>query len=467
MVGWPRAVPALAFVVVLGAAGCGSTDAPAGTAGAGSSPPGTDLPADGQLLAWCDEVPVPGPIAETDPPSNGPDMTVMGALNRYASEHPDTYGGLWIDQVHGGTIVLAFTDDPAAHRAAIAELTAQPGDPTGISPAVTVGADGSVGTPPPTAPPSSTVAESGAVVDVVQVARSDAELQAIRDEVNAALMGDGSPSVSTGGINPMINRVAVGVDGEVDDELRRTLASVVPTDAVCMSGGPPEAPSFERPASMIPAEGSDPWVTCTGTSVPFRASALAQPTALAPDDPLRLAFEGVVSGGGMGTAAEYVLLARDDDSAVYAWGNPPTSFVEMRFERGRWIRGMSSSGGACEPKALLPEGVAELDWSLDPDHPAPVPGDTVLHLLASRRDCTGGEPVGDDLVGPEVVERGGQVLIALGVKPMPPGSYTCIGTMGEPIEITLDQPLGSGSLVDGTYLPPRPIDVGVAGLGGP
>jgi hypothetical protein len=126
------------------------------------------------------------------------------------------------------------------------------------------------------------------------------------------------------------------------------------------------------------------------------------------------------------------------------------------------VQGMSSTGGPCAPRALLPAGIAELEWSFDPDHPAPAPGDTVLHLLASRRDCTGGEPVGDDLVGPEVVERGGQVLLAVGVEPMPPGSYTCIGTLGEPIEVTLDQPLGPGELVDGTYLPPHPIEVGAS-----
>jgi hypothetical protein len=445
------------------AAGCGTVSDVGGT-GTTVAPATTEVPADGALLAWCDEVPVPEPIADTEPPVPNPDLTLMGVVNRYAAEHPETFGGLWIDQVHGGTVVLSFTDDPAAHRAAIAGLTAQPGDPTGVAPAATIGPGGAVDTPPPTAPPSSTVAESPTVVDVVQVAHSDRELQAIRDEVAGTLMDDDALQVSSAGINAMTNRVTLDVDGEVDDQVRRTLATRVPVDAACVIGGPPTEPPFERPATMIPAEGSDPWVTCRGTSMPFRLSALDDPLVLAPDDPLRVAFEELISGGGMGSADQYRLLARTDEVAVYAWGDPPTSFVQMRMERGRWISGGSVSGAACTPKVLLPEGVAELEWSLDPDHPAPQPGDTVLHLLVSRLDCSGGEPVGDDdLVGPEVVERGGQVLLAVGVEPMPPGSYTCIGTMPEPIDVTLPEPLPAGELVDATYVPPRPVATGTGG----
>jgi hypothetical protein len=46
---------------------------------------------------------------------------------------------------------------------------------------------------------------------------------------------------------------------------------------------------------------------------------------------------------------------------------------------------------------------------------------------------------------------------------MPPGSYTCVGSLPEAIEVTLDQPLGAGPLVDGTYVPPRPVGVGSSG----
>src|SRR5690349_12141016 len=114
MVGWARRVLLAATVVVLSASACGSGDVASSPGSTGPGPASTGaVAAGGQLLAWCDEVPVPGPIAEMERSMVNPDPTLMGALNRYASDHPDTYGGLWIDQAHGGTVVLAFTDDPS------------------------------------------------------------------------------------------------------------------------------------------------------------------------------------------------------------------------------------------------------------------------------------------------------------------------------------------------------------------
>jgi hypothetical protein len=37
----------------------------------------------------------------------------------YAAQHPDTYGGLWIDNALGGVVTMAFTDSLEAHRAAL------------------------------------------------------------------------------------------------------------------------------------------------------------------------------------------------------------------------------------------------------------------------------------------------------------------------------------------------------------
>ena len=48
-----------------------------------------------------------------------PDDLVMGVLLTYAAEHPETFGGLWIDRDAGGTLVLAFTDDAGPHLAEI------------------------------------------------------------------------------------------------------------------------------------------------------------------------------------------------------------------------------------------------------------------------------------------------------------------------------------------------------------
>ena len=46
----------------------------------------------------------------------------MGALTAYGAEHRDQFGGLYIDQQAGGTVVLLFTGDIAQHQRAVAAL---------------------------------------------------------------------------------------------------------------------------------------------------------------------------------------------------------------------------------------------------------------------------------------------------------------------------------------------------------
>ena len=39
----------------------------------------------------------------------------LGALAAYGAEHPDTFGGLYIDQASGGDVVLLFTTEVERH----------------------------------------------------------------------------------------------------------------------------------------------------------------------------------------------------------------------------------------------------------------------------------------------------------------------------------------------------------------
>lgn len=50
----------------------------------------------------------------------------IGVLAEYGAEHPDTFGGLYIDQAAGGEVVLLFTRDVELHARAISAL-APPG----------------------------------------------------------------------------------------------------------------------------------------------------------------------------------------------------------------------------------------------------------------------------------------------------------------------------------------------------
>lgn len=457
MARWRQLTGTIVAATAMTAAACGGTDVGSGTSSTSGAAAIAESVGDGPLAPWCTEVPRPGPIAESDFSKMAIDPTLMGVLNRYHAQHADTYAGLWLDRAHGGTVVLAFTDDPAPHREAIGALVAEPGDPTGVVMAPSTSPDGSVVT---TMPPTTTVAESGAVVDVVQVARTEPELQALADEARTAF-DDGSVPVVNAGTDIRINRVVIDLGELPTDEVRRTIAERVPVDSVCLSGGPTEAFEIDMPTTMIPAEGTDPWITCSRGSIPIRLSALEDPPELAPDDPLQVAFDKQKDQWSMGHSVtdEWYLLSRMGGHAQFATGYPPAGYISMELEGDRWVA-TGSGGGTCEPVSLLPDGLAELSWMLDSAYPPPGPDDTTLHLIVNRVDCSSGAPVGDQLVGPEVDERGDQLLVALAVERMPPGSYNCVGTMGEPVEITLPVPLGDRELVDGRYLPPRPVGTG-------
>lgn len=469
MVGWRRFLVAAVGLAVLGStAACGGGGGGETTAGTGGSGTGevTGAPVDGELAAWCSELDKPGPVADNT--GSYPDVAqpLFGVLRRYGEAHPDTFGGSWIANAYGGTIVMAFTDDPGPHREAIASLVAQPDDPVVVMTAPVTADDGSVVT---TDPPTTTVAEAGTTVDVVQVANAEADLNAIQQQVMPAF-DDGALSIMSTGTSTMINRVSIGVafdepDPAELDAARRLVAERLPVDAVCVEGGPIEEPPFEMPATMIPSEGSDPLVQCGG-GLPMPLSALEDPPELAPDDPLRVAFDQQRSRWPHSSGPEeWYLLVRSGDHATFATGRPPTAFVSMELEGDRWVSTGSGGGGQpCEPVALLPEGLSAIEWSLDASFPAPQPGDTVLHILVNRIECSSGQAVGDDLVGPEVVERDGQVLVAFAAKALPPGSYDCIGPPPTAAEVTLDEPLPAGTIVDGRFLPPRPVESGSGGL---
>ncbi len=44
---------------------------------------------------------------------------VVPIVNRYAADHPEAFGGLWIDQQHGGIVTVAFTRDIELHTRAL------------------------------------------------------------------------------------------------------------------------------------------------------------------------------------------------------------------------------------------------------------------------------------------------------------------------------------------------------------
>jgi len=177
------ALGAVAFLVAATSAGCSDVE--------------------GALAPWCDDVAPPGSLTAGLGPGITPNHTLMDGLEAYGrNQHRDTFAGLWIDQTRSGTVVVAFTDDPTPHRAEAIRLGA--------------------------------AAEPGRVVEVVQVARSQRDLDALRADVEDA-MADPELGVSAVGTSVPANRVTIGLAGLSGDAERRKLAVQFGGDAICVA----------------------------------------------------------------------------------------------------------------------------------------------------------------------------------------------------------------------------------------
>lgn len=495
---WPATALALTAVLL---AGCGNGGTPATTAGSlptGSAPGGSEAGAGGTaagaggtatgtnaeaaataraqgIVPFCTEVPALGPIREGNHPGNeNPGMDLTNVVTAYGAERPDTFAGWWIDRDQGGTVVVAFTDDPAPHLTELLARAPRPGDAQAVQTAPPTVAVGGGAVPTTPAPPTTTVGESGWVVDVVQAPHSQAALTAVQSRLYADRDALGV-TIGSSGTDVSRNRVRATVDPS-DEATRRRLAERWPADQVCVERVPTADEAWPagvpKPTTLIPPAGTEPWVTCGvgGGGLPFPASRLEHPEPLAPDDPLSEALRvGLASDPGLPPGAtfdEFGVLARTDDQALLGMGSPPRGLVTFRRGEHRWV--WSGSGGSCSTvRTLLPPGVRTVDWALDRSFPLPGPGDTEIHVLVNEVACNSGQPVGERLLPAEVSVRDGQMLIGFGAKvPTGLGGASCPSNPSTPVTVTLPEPLGDRVLADGTSWPPKPADqLSVMGVG--
>lgn len=97
---------------------------------------------------------------------------------------------------------------------------------------------------------------------------------------------------------------------------------------------------------------------------------------------------------------------------------------------------------------VLPAGLGEVRWELDPAFPAPGPDDTEIHVLATEVGCASGRDMGDALRGPQVIETDTEVVIAFAVE-VDFGPQNCQGNPSTPVTVMLDAPLADRSLRNG------------------
>ncbi len=403
------------------------------------------------LIELCRDVPVlttdvigeRGSVVEVDP-------IFHGVLLTYAAEHPDTFAGMWIDREAFGTMVLAFTDDPASHRPALAARAPSPDDIAAVEPRPAITDDRPIG-------------EWDIAFDVVQTRYSEADLTNLQADVMAVLYDLGVEPVGAG-VLVMQNRVGLLVpEGMTFDEgadLAERVGVVAPLDAVCFEGAylderpEPVAPGTPLDVIVLPdADGTyppDAEVECGG--VQFTLGELASMTPVAEaDDELEAVVQEWIDTAGFGESSDgwHVLVQTDDFATLVRITDGSMEFIGAKPGRNGWIwTGDSGGGGRCDVRRRLPPGIGQVDWALDPSFPTPNEASTELHVLVTEASCAGGSELGDRLLGPDIEVTAYAVRIVFGAIPLV-GDQSCPSNPSTPVTIELDEPLGERSVMDG------------------
>ncbi len=399
-----------------------------------------DVSADAVGVARCDDIPMLGSRLEGSLGARqNPDPLVMDVLSTYRKEHPDTYAGTWIDRA-SGVVVLAFTDDPDGHREAILALVPSPADY-------------------PDGDPRSLGEREDVTIDVVQVRYSQAELEAIQEQIMDAVSGRNLDETVSARIFIRRNRAGLGLFNPPEGALEELGELVSDRAAVCVSVSyTPQPPS--GPLDVIPdLDAEDPLVTCRGIPS-VRYSQLVDPSSIddvdhPAVDALRAELEA--PGGEPMPRGRWVVISIEDDEATFdALSSEESGYARFKRYGDKWVLAGMGSGRPCEPVVVLPEGLNWVEVRLDPES-APSPDSTTIELFVTEVACASGREMGDALQGPQVVETDTSVLVAFAAIPLSARVVNCQGNPSTPVSIKLSQPLGQRTIYDGLYVPPKPL----------
>lgn len=157
-------------------------------------------------------------------------------------------------------------------------------------------------------------------------------------------------------------------------------------------------------------------------------------------------------------ARHWRLLAETETNAEFASGRLSSSHgpVTMSFELedGRWRWSGLSSG--CEPASIVDE-LRAVTWTLAVDKPRPAPGDRHLWINLGPGECSGGRSQNARARKPVLWRIDKKLMMAMTLKPLPPGGYTCQGLAEPPLKVRLPEPVGESRLFDGATYPPHEV----------
>ena len=232
-----RRLGIFALTIALVASSCGSTnlesvaDLSAPTAEGESAP-----------LVSCASVPqASSAIRGVLENNRNPDELLMGVVFTYTEQNPDTFAGLWIDRANGGTVVVAFTDDPEPHRAALASRGPPETDIATVEPRIPITDDRPLSE------------RDDFVFDVVQLEFPEAELFEVHDRLWEAIFATPGSGLQSGGPDTLRNRASFDLIDPTPEGLAE-VAELIDGEPVCVTiTRSPEPPA--GPLDIIPEPG--------------------------------------------------------------------------------------------------------------------------------------------------------------------------------------------------------------------
>lgn len=379
-------------------------------------------------LVECSEVINVDPGGEARP-SRSPDLDpdLLRMLSNYGEQYPDTYAGLWLDSDATGGLLLAMTDDVDSHLETIM-------DDLG----------GEVWEAP---------------FSAVQVPYSAADLS----EAAQVISGRRFSFVETAAVDLERNRVTLELFNPTPQDLG-TLATAVDPGQVCITVAVSDIAAGVELA-VLPQAGGDSLLTCD--EEPFPASALDSPVPLATfDHPAARAMIPFIDSDSDSdsdadldlnpeTASQWIVLAAGADRALFAkYGETVEVTALATATGGAWeVNGWTFG---CDLKVGLPSGLGRVEIFIDPSRPFDQESNSIDVLVAELL-CTGGQTMGNRLLGPEVVETDTEVILAFAAISRSAETFDCPTNPFKAVTITLDQPLAGRSVVNGMQLPPGPL----------
>ena len=223
-------------------------------------------------------------------------------------------------------------------------------------------------------------------------------------------------------------------------------------------------PTWPVPPEQLPPATSgaaEPNLTCGGGRT-FPASGLDAATgaekAPGPEfDALRAGLAKFGSEFPGSADLAWRLAGHDATGAIFlarseAPGAPGWVAIDVVADSGGW---QPSGMGQCNPSVVLSPEFGPATWALDPAFASPTPDATELHILVWEAACSGGSPATGRMSAPVIEWAADTLTITIGVRRLD-GIQTCPGPPGTPAIVTLAEPLGRRTLLDGGRVPAAP-----------